>query len=424
MDLAPTFAALPPPSAVAASSAQGDVLAAVSPAVGPRLRRGLPATEAPSQVSGALAAALGCGFAGAALAARAHARRARRGGALQPRRHDVHPAENVVGEKDACGVGRVANMERRPTFELLQVASGALGCVERPACSASLGRGIRRQGALCEASRALPAARGVARRVQSCTAVDTPLALLSQWRASRRSQITPAVAMSWARTDSWPRGKDADFVFQHVNLVGGRPTVWIYFVDSVNNWARTCLARLLFQKVCDNTFSYTVLLCSAGCLPAQPGEANKEQSVSWSTSSEPGLLVSDLETMISYTPDRFEGEHVFKSYDVIVAVDESARQKVIAAAGDDEEAARSVCTLADFIDVCGEWPAGVGGPASGMSLDELKQHTDLPAAAGEAAAVALDVLALSAAGLERFLVAQFPASRREELHPDLIPKGI
>jgi len=59
-----------------------------------------------------------------------------------------------------------------------------------------------------------------------------------------------------------------------------------------------------------------------------------------------------------------------------------------------------------------------------MSLDELKQHTDLPAAAGEAAAVALDALALSAAGLERFLVAQFPASRREELHPDLIPKGI
>mmetsp|Transcript_95907 Transcript_95907/g.275353 ORF Transcript_95907/g.275353 Transcript_95907/m.275353 type:complete len:422 (+) Transcript_95907:20-1285(+) len=421
MDLAPTFAALPPPRAVAASSAQGDVLAAVSPAVGPRLRGGLPATEAPSQVSGAVAAALGCGLAGAALAARAHARRARRGGALQPRRHDVHPAENVVGEKDACGVGRVANMERRRNFELLLPALGARGCTERPACSASLGR-----GSLCGASRALPAgaARGVARRVQSCTAVDTPLALLSQWRASRRSQITPAVAMSWARTDSWPRGKDADFVFQYLNLVGGRPTVWIYFVDSLNNWARTCLARLLFQKVCDNTFSYTVLLCSAGCLPARPGEANKEQAVSWSTSSDAGLLVSDLETMISYSPDRFEGERVFKSYDVIVAVDESTRQEVIAAAGDDEEAARSVCTLADFIDVCGEWPAGVGGQASGMSLDELKQHTDLPAAAGGAAAVALDALALSAAGLERFLVAQFPASRKEELHPDLIPKGI
>mmetsp|Transcript_61811 Transcript_61811/g.201673 ORF Transcript_61811/g.201673 Transcript_61811/m.201673 type:complete len:422 (-) Transcript_61811:111-1376(-) len=421
MDLAPTFAALPPPSAVAASSAQGDVLAAVSPVVGPRLRRGLPATEAPSQVSGAAAAALGCGFAGAALAARAHARRARRGGALQPRRHDVHPAENVVGEKDACAVGRVANMERRRNFELLLPALCARGCMERPACSASRGRGL-----LCGASRALlaGAARGVARRVQSCTAVDTPLALLSQWRASRRSQITPAVAMSWARTDSWPRGKDADFVFQHVNLVGGRPTVWIYFVDSVNNWARTCLARLLFQKVCDNTFSYTVLLCSAGCLPAQPGEANKEQAVSWSTSSDAGLLVSDLETMISYSPDRFEGERVFKSYDVIVAVDETARQEVIAAAGDDEEAARSVCTLADFIDFCGEWPAGVGGQASGMSLDELKLHTDLPAAAGGAAAVALDALALSAAGLERFLVAQFPASRKEELHPDLIPKGI
>jgi len=74
-------------------------------------------------------------------------RRSRRSQALlakKARKYGVYPTENVVGEKDACGVGMIANMEQPPTSELLQAALRALNCVEhRGACSSGMDSNIQ-----------------------------------------------------------------------------------------------------------------------------------------------------------------------------------------------------------------------------------------------------------------------------------------
>eukprot|EP00434_Breviolum_minutum_P032575 symbB.v1.2.028810.t1/scaffold3078.1/size64161/1 len=47
--------------------------------------------------------------------------------------------ESVLGEKDACGVGMIANMEKPASHELLEVALRALSCMEhRGACSGGM----------------------------------------------------------------------------------------------------------------------------------------------------------------------------------------------------------------------------------------------------------------------------------------------
>ncbi|CAK9093820.1 unnamed protein product [Durusdinium trenchii] len=55
----------------------------------------------------------------------------------------VYPAESVVGEKDACGVGMIANMDKPASHELLEVALRALSCMEhRGACSGGMDSNI------------------------------------------------------------------------------------------------------------------------------------------------------------------------------------------------------------------------------------------------------------------------------------------
>jgi glutamate synthase (ferredoxin) len=52
---------------------------------------------------------------------------------------DVYPTANVLGEKDACGVGMIANLRKPANHELLQDALRALSCVEhRGACSSGM----------------------------------------------------------------------------------------------------------------------------------------------------------------------------------------------------------------------------------------------------------------------------------------------
>lgn len=57
--------------------------------------------------------------------------------------YHVYPAERVLGEKDACGVGMIANMEKPASHELLEVALRALSCMEhRGACSGGMDSNI------------------------------------------------------------------------------------------------------------------------------------------------------------------------------------------------------------------------------------------------------------------------------------------
>eukprot|EP00931_Biecheleriopsis_adriatica_P031172 TRINITY_DN18303_c0_g3_i1.p1 TRINITY_DN18303_c0_g3~~TRINITY_DN18303_c0_g3_i1.p1 ORF type:complete len:1691 (+),score=416.08 TRINITY_DN18303_c0_g3_i1:63-5135(+) len=62
-------------------------------------------------------------------------------------RFDVYPVENVIGEKDACGVGMIANMDKEASHDLLNVALRALRCMEhRGACSSGMDSNIQMCG--------------------------------------------------------------------------------------------------------------------------------------------------------------------------------------------------------------------------------------------------------------------------------------
>ena len=89
-----------------------------------------------------------------AVVSRAALRRKRRRGlptALRvfdaQRRYEVYPEERVVGEKDACGVGMMANMQKPPSHELLQAIMRACQCMEhRGACSSGMDSNIQMCG--------------------------------------------------------------------------------------------------------------------------------------------------------------------------------------------------------------------------------------------------------------------------------------
>jgi len=89
--------------------------------------------------------ALSLGAAGGLTAALKRGKRGRKAAAAaRARRYDVYPAENVTGEKDACGVGMIANMEKAPNHDLLQAALRALSCMEhRGACSGGMDSNIQ-----------------------------------------------------------------------------------------------------------------------------------------------------------------------------------------------------------------------------------------------------------------------------------------
>jgi glutamate synthase (ferredoxin) len=53
------------------------------------------------------------------------------------RKYDVVNMEDIIAERDACGVGFIANLKNQPTFEVVQDALSALSCMEhRGGCGA------------------------------------------------------------------------------------------------------------------------------------------------------------------------------------------------------------------------------------------------------------------------------------------------
>jgi len=283
------------------------------------------------------------------------------------------------------------------------------------------------------------AGRGAGRHAGRAAEVPAsgPSDMLRRWRRARRRQLAPAVARSWARTDSLPRGSDAGFAFENVGpLVGCPPSLWVYFVggregsgDDASGAARDALR--LFEKACDTMLSYTLLTSSAGYL-ADPLAAEEQRE-----DGEEGL----------HAAEAFNASHVFARYDVVVALDEQTRERVAALAGNGSSESCRLCCLTDFLDVCEEsvqleqldrllGPATLatagsrGGalmrPSSSSAHQALRQArtlTDLPSSGGGGLADRA-ARALGAAGLERFLIEQFPTHMKDRLHPYLVPKGL
>jgi len=220
-------------------------------------------------------------------------------------------------------------------------------------------------------------------------------------RKSQRDRLVPAITLSWARTDSLPRGRDAGFQFKNVGpLVGCPPSLWIYFVSAQGASAAT--AKLLFEKVCDNMTSYSLLSSTAGCL--QPEFASKN---AW---------------------DVFEAGD-FRRYDLVVACDVDTKLQLESLAEGDDWS-RRICCLSDFLDVCEAevqatqllGPPERAGDRTFEALKAVERIRQLPDDSHDAMAEA--AMKLAVAGLERFLIALFPTELKDSLHPYLFPKGI
>eukprot|EP00419_Tripos_fusus_P015604 CAMPEP_0172761944 /NCGR_PEP_ID=MMETSP1074-20121228/172517_1 /TAXON_ID=2916 /ORGANISM="Ceratium fusus, Strain PA161109" /LENGTH=338 /DNA_ID=CAMNT_0013596247 /DNA_START=30 /DNA_END=1046 /DNA_ORIENTATION=- len=268
------------------------------------------------------------------------------------------------------------------------------------------------------------------------TAPDSPGQLLRLWRKSKRDRIVTSVVDAWSRTDSLPRGEDAGFVFQNVGpLVGHPPALWIYFVGGfcgtgANETSVADTTRHFFEKACDATQSYTLLNCSSGCV-LEPG-----------STAPPNAQL-------------FESNKVFSRYDLVVACDKQSEQHLAACVPKEElmmQGQQRFCCLDDFVDTCGEKeqtqqlecllatrPTDVAAAVTICRTARFLQ-TALPGlqdgtAASQQSGGRVDSMqeedvlleaarALAAAGLERFLISQFPVHLKDRLHPLLVPEGL
>eukprot|EP00442_Polarella_glacialis_P025036 CAMPEP_0115111738 /NCGR_PEP_ID=MMETSP0227-20121206/40225_1 /TAXON_ID=89957 /ORGANISM="Polarella glacialis, Strain CCMP 1383" /LENGTH=1764 /DNA_ID=CAMNT_0002511175 /DNA_START=62 /DNA_END=5358 /DNA_ORIENTATION=+ len=142
----PASAAVSAQQAIPSAALRGTAVPSSRASPGPALEEAIAAGNHFSS-SGAIAV----GAAGGLTLAAASNRRARRTAATVAKKarpgYPVYPVENVVGEKDACGVGMVANMTKPPSHEILDMALGALACMEhRGACSGGMDSNIAISG--------------------------------------------------------------------------------------------------------------------------------------------------------------------------------------------------------------------------------------------------------------------------------------
>jgi len=235
----------------------------------------------------------------------------------------------------------------------------------------------------------------------------SPAHLLHLWRHDRRTRLVPTVISSWSRTDSLPRGVDAEFQFKNVGPLVGCPLIlWIYFIGTVESQDIVQLASSCFQQICENMQSDTILSWSAGCLP---GDGSTSQDI-WPL------------TRNANQSSGVETELVFKHYDLIVALDDKTRELMISRDAVEVEAGTKVCAVTDFMDVCDTWPDALDTPPpEHVRLSEFHRCIDLNCNLDVAYR---DLLGLALAGLERFLISHFPVHLKDRLHPHLIPRGI
>lgn len=245
---------------------------------------------------------------------------------------------------------------------------------------------------------------------------DSPTDILRHWRAHRRARVTPSVEKGWMLGNTFLRGDEADCEMRNLGpLAGGPPILWVFMVASPSHAVRLRAAHRAFQTVTDQMQSYTILDCTAGLVGGGRG---------------PGAETSGAGMARSL--GEFEASTVLPNYDIVVAVDDEAQDRVQALAAEALSAgaladpdAGKICLITDFLDVCGSWPEEALGPRppylgdSGLSM--LQMHSDVPDTSG---AAANDVLSLAVAGLERFLIAKYPEELKDCLHPYLTPKGI
>merc|ERR1719188_1346003 len=107
-------------------------------------------------------------------------------------------------------------------------------------------------------------------------------------------------------------------------------------------------------------------------------------------------------------------------FDVLVAMSEDARERIIDADSAGAFAHKVVC-LTDCVDDCDGFPEEVAEELdcfTAISDRDIERYTDLPSGADQMA-----VMWRSLIGLERLLMRQFPQDMMGTLHPSLVPRS-
>ncbi|CAE7249719.1 unnamed protein product [Symbiodinium sp. KB8] len=295
--------------------------------------------------------------------------------------------------------------------------------------------------ALCSAPAGFALRRSHKRR-RPCLAINnediymddfvSPGQMLRCRRSEQRHLLLPVLSSGWSRTDGLPRGQDAGFQFQNMGpLVGCPPSLWIYFVGSSAVPSRCPWqvqeVMLLFEQVCDSTQSYSLLTSASGCIASE----HWRQDSGSDKDVPPGGPTDRLQQPASEC-SALTAQEVLGRYDLVVATDEGTRARVAALAGGDDE---RLCCLADFLDVCSVqdqisqlqllWDRkglACAVRPDARSVGRARSLTDLDDV--DSSDLLLVAQALAVAGLERFLISQFPQGLKDRLHPHLVPKGI
>ncbi|CAE7646273.1 KEA2 [Symbiodinium sp. CCMP2456] len=327
--------------------------------------------------------------------------------------HRPHAVHAIAGAKPATVGAAFAQSERWPLATAL--------------CSVPAGFTLRRSQ----------------KRRRPCLAINneediymddfvSPGQMLRCRRSEQRNRLLPVLSGGWSRTDGLPRGQDAGFQFQNVGpLVGCTPSLWIYFVGSSAVPSRCPWqvqeVMLLFEQVCDSTQSYSLLTSASGCIASEHWRQDSEPDKDVPTGGPTDRLQQPASECSALSV-----QEVLGRYDLVVAMDEGTRARVAALAGGNDE---RLCCLADFLDVCPVqdqisqlqllWDRkGLACTVrpDARSVGRARSLTDLDDV--DSSDLLLVAQALAVAGLERFLISQFPQGLKDRLHPHLVPKGI
>jgi len=197
----------------------------------------------------------------------------------------------------------------------------------------------------------------------------------------------------------------------HTNLalVGSPPLLWVAFIDTdfEQGNRRAALAKYLFQDVCEQQGSSHMLEGAASCAISAP----------WGLGAEDELFETPAHCRAAVASPEFLVPDELCRFDVLVAVCEDARERIISSDPTGALAPKVVC-LTDFVDGVGSWPDEANALPADISAEQVLSYTDLPAGRDQ-----LAVMLRSLVGLESFLMRQFPVDMVGLLHPCLMPRS-
>jgi len=315
--------------------------------------------------------------------------------------YEVHSAERVIREKNACGVGMMANFKHEAV--LMQ------RCVAKPSPWGATRATIvgPSRTTFCGMKSSNDSLQN-----QSLKGYESAGQMQKVWRESRRAQVASVVREHWANSifrchDSsggrWHAATNCDMC-----CVSNDLHFWIAFISSGSSVAQATLAKIMFEKICFELQSYSLFSCAASSVHSVPLARQFKL---------PFSLPEDLQVAMAGPEFDVSKELTRNRFDLVVCIDEDARREV-----DKLEyphpGALKVVTMFDFLDVCKSWPEFAVPQYNDISQESILGSTDFEACDDK---MTRAVMMRALVGLEQFLVRRIPKGLLVEINPSLVP---